>query len=132
MARLQIGSDAARVAAGGMLAEHQRLPTSGARTALPFELEGALFLAVPSSAGCAGSRRTLNAGNSNVDTIIYRWQQGQFIEQERLPTPGAEDVLVFRIDGDTVLGTASIRSGTGPYEMNGGTPLPARRRAVGP
>ena len=105
--------------AGGLLSEHQRLPTSGARTALPFELEGALLLAIPQlSEDVAGQAAHMNGGNSDIDAIIYRWENGQFVEHERLFTPAGEDVVVFSIGEDLFLGTASIRTGGGPYEMN--------------
>jgi len=105
--------------AGGLLSEYQRLPTSGARTALPFELEGNLLLAVPQlSEDIPGQDAHMNAGNSDVDAIIYRWENGQFREHERLFTPAGEDILVFTIGDDLFLGTASIRTGSGPYEMN--------------
>jgi hypothetical protein len=119
MTQLEASSGAPHVTAGGLLLEHQRLPTSGARTALPFELEGELFLAVPQlSEDVAGQKPHMNGGNSNTDMIIFRWQAGKFTVHERLPSPGGEDALVFRIGGDTFLGTASIRSGADPYDMN--------------
>ena len=78
---------AARIA-GGLLSEYQRLPTSGARTALPFELDGNLLLAVPQlSEDIPGQDAHMNGGNSDVDAIIYRWENGQFHEHERLFTP---------------------------------------------
>lgn len=105
--------------AGGLLSEHQRLPTSGARTALPMTIDGALLLAVPQlSEDVPGQDPHMNAGNSDLDMIFYRWEDGCFVEQERLATPGGEDVMVFEIDGATYLATASIRTGSGPYEMN--------------
>ncbi|MDB5708145.1 MAG: hypothetical protein JWL96_215 [Sphingomonas bacterium] len=105
--------------AGGLLSEHQRLPTSGARTALPFELDGTLLLAVPQlSEDIPGQDAHMNGGNSDVDAIIYRWENGRFHEHERLFTPAGEDILVFTMGDDLFLGTASIRTGSGPYEMN--------------
>jgi EPTP domain len=105
--------------AGGLLSEHQRLPTSGARTALPFHLEGALFLAVPQlSEEVPGQAAHMNAGNSDIDAIIYRWEGGRFVEHERLFTPAGEDVTVFEIGGNVFLGTVSVRTGAGPYDMN--------------
>lgn len=105
--------------AGGLLSEHQRLPTSGARTALPVTLEGELLLFVPQlSEDLPDTAAHMNGGNSDVDMIVYRWADGAFVEHERLPTPGGEDVVIFDIDGDTYMGTASIRTGSSPYEMN--------------
>jgi hypothetical protein len=105
--------------AGGLLSEHQRLATSGARTALPFRVDGELFLAVPQlSEDVPGQAPHMNAGNSDIDAIIYRWEDGRFTEHERLFTPAGEDVTVFEIGGDTFLGTVSVRTGAGPYDMN--------------
>ena len=117
--------------AGGLLSEHQRLPTSGARTALPFTLEGNLLLAVPQlSEDIPGQDAHMNAGNSDVDAIIYRWENGQFEEHERLFTPAGEDILVFAIGEDLFLGTASIRTGSGPYEMNAFANIYRRERGA--
>ena len=113
-----VAADASRIA-GGLLSEYQRLPTSGARTALPFELEGRLLLAIPQlSEDIPGQDAHMNAGNSDIDAIIYRWEDGEFVEHERLFTPAGEDILIFSIGEDLFLGTVSIRTGSGPYEMN--------------
>lgn len=115
--------DAPDIAADGsnapILAEHQRLQTSGARTALPFAVEGQLYLAVPQLAeDVPGQDAQMNAGNSDVDAILYRWADGRFVEHERLPTPGGEDALVFHIGEETYLATAGVRTGSGPYDLN--------------
>lgn len=108
------------VVANGLLSEHQRLPTSGARAALPVRLDGELLLYVPQlSEDMPDTPAHMNGGDSDIDMIVYRWADGAFVEHERLPTPGGEDVLIFEIGGDTYMGTASIRTGRGPYEMNG-------------
>ena len=103
----------------GLLSLHQRLPTSGARTALPFRLDGELYLAVPQLAVDSGEPvASMNGGDSDTDMIVYRWADGRFVEHERLPVPGGEDALVFAVGGDTLLATASVRSGGGPYDLN--------------
>lgn len=103
----------------GLLSVHQRLPTSGARTAMPFCLDGVLYLAVPQLAVDSGqSVAGMNGGNSDTDMILYRWSEGRFVEQERLAVPGGEDALIVEIDGETLLATASVREGGGPYELN--------------
>jgi len=107
-----------------VLTEYQRLPTSGARTALPFTLEGDLYLAIPQLSedivvdGVLVQAPHMNTGNSDIDAIIYRWTGGHFVEHERLPTPGGEDMTIFQIDGQTYLATAGVRTGAGPYDMN--------------
>ncbi len=103
----------------GLLSVHQRLPTSGARTALPFRLDGILHLAVPQLAEDSGQPvANMNGGDSDTDMILYRWAEGGFAERERLAVPGGEDALVFAIGDETFLATASVRSGGGPYEYN--------------
>jgi hypothetical protein len=105
--------------AGRLLVEHQRLATSGARAVLAFHTDGALRLAIPQLAvDISGTPPYMNGGDSNVEMLLYRWSGGRFIEDVRLPVPGGEDALFFRIDSDEFLATASIRTGTGPYDLN--------------
>lgn len=103
----------------GLLVVHQRLPTSGARTALPFRLGGDLLLAVPQLAQDQGEPVAgMNAGDSDIDMLLYRWRDGGFVEDGRLPVAGGEDALLVEIGGDTLLCTASVRTGAGPYDLN--------------
>ena len=102
-----------------ILHEHQRLPTSGARTALPFRRDGGLWLAVPQLAvDVPGQPATMNGGDSNVNLLLFRWSDGRFVAAGELPCPGGEDVAVFEIAGEQYMATASIRTGSGPYEVN--------------
>lgn len=106
-------------APGGMLVEHQRLNTSGARAVLEFRTDGALRLAVPQLAvDIPGKPAQTNGGDSNTDMLLYRWADGRFIEDGVLPVPGGEDALFFRIGDREFLATASIRTGSGPYDIN--------------
>jgi hypothetical protein len=106
-------------AGSGTLRELQRLPTSGARTVVPFELEGSLYLAIPQLAeDVVGQTPHMNGGNSDIDMILYRWRDGRFHESERLRVPGGEDAVFFRIGADVFLATASVRTGSGPYDLN--------------
>ncbi len=102
------------------LIEHQRLATTGARTALPFRLsDGVLRLIVPQLAkDVPGEAAYMNGGDSDVAASLHRWEGGRFVEDGALPVPGGEDAHVFRLGGETYLATASIRTGRGPYEMN--------------
>jgi hypothetical protein len=105
--------------AGTLLAEHQRLATSGARAVLPFQSNSELRLAIPQLAvDIPGSPPYMNGGDSNIDMLLYRWSGGRFIEDGRLPVPGGEDACFFQIDGAEFLATASIRTGSGPYDLN--------------
>jgi len=102
-----------------LLQVHQRLPTSGARRVTTFELDSRLYLAVPQlAADVPGQPPHMNGGNSDVETIVYQWSNGQFIEAQRLAVPGGEDVAYFRIGEAEFLATASIRTGHGPYDLN--------------
>lgn len=101
------------------LREHQRLATSGARTALPFVLDGQTWLAVPQlSQDVPGTPPHMNGGDSDVDLLLYRWESDGFVLADRLPCPGGEDVVVFEHEGDTYMAVASIRTGHGPYDAN--------------
>jgi hypothetical protein len=105
--------------AGTLLIEHQRLTTSGARAVLPFHTDGKLRLAIPQLAvDIPGTPAYMNGGDSNIDMLLYRWSGGRFIEDGRLPVPGGEDALFFQIGGLEFLATASIRTGSGPYDLN--------------
>lgn len=98
---------------------YQRLATSGARAVLPYTIGGISYLAVPQLAeDIPGQQAQMNLGNSNVETLLYRWQNGRFEEHARLPVPGGEDVEFFSIGDDRFLATASIRTGRGPYDIN--------------
>src|ERR1700704_2110348 len=95
---------------GPMLAEHQRLATSGARAVLAFHTDGQLRLAIPQLAvDVPGTPAYMNGGDSNIDMLLYRWSGGRFIEGGRLPVPGGEDALFFEIGGVEFLGTANHR-----------------------
>lgn len=103
----------------GILEVHQRLTTTGARSAVPFQMEGALHLAVPQlAADIPGQPAHMNGGNSDVDTLLYKWRDGLFEPAERLAVPGGEDALAFQIGKHVFLATASVRTGSGPYDMN--------------
>jgi hypothetical protein len=116
--------------AGTFLAEHQRLATSGARAVLAFRTDGELRLAVPQLAmDIPGTPPYMNGGDSNIDMPLYRWSAGRFVEDGRLPVPGGEDAVFFQIGGAEFLATASIRTGTGPYDLNADSIL--YRRAGG-
>ncbi len=101
------------------LKELQRLPTSGARAVEPFQIDGVQYLAVPQLAADVPDKpAAMTGGNSDVDLIIYRWDQGRFVEGQRLPVPGGEDAEFFEIGVRKFLATASLRAGAGPYQMD--------------
>ncbi len=111
---------------GPCLQEVQRLPTSGARAAVPFELDGQLYLAIPQLAqDIAGDPPDMNGGTSDLDSLIYRWEPsrepagataggGAFAEYQRIPSHGGESIAFFSLDGRSFLAMAQIRSGTRP------------------
>ena len=115
----EISAGAASRTGSGILELLQRLPTSGARAVVPIQLEGSLYLTIPQlSEDVSGQIPHMNAGNSDIDTIFYRWQDGQFHEAERLRVPGGEDAEFFHIGAELFLATASVRTGSGPYDHN--------------
>jgi hypothetical protein len=86
---------------------------------LPYRLGSDLYLAVPQLAEDEPNQPAqMNAGNSDIDMIVYRWADGCFREAARLPVPGGEDALIFAIEQDLFLAVASVRTGSGPYDLN--------------
>jgi hypothetical protein len=97
----------------------QRLQTSGARAVAPFVHAGTQYLAVAQLArDIPGRPPQMNGGDSNVEALVYRWQDGGFVEHQRLCVAGGEDVEFFTIADRAFLATASLRTGAGPYELN--------------
>ncbi len=100
------------------LTEYVRVSTSGARAVEHFELEGDSFLAVPQlSYDVDGEPANMNGGDSNTDLLLLRQSATGFDEVDRLPVPGGEDAEFFQIGDRSFLATASIRSGSGPYDF---------------
>ena len=124
----EISGQATSPAGSAILTLQQRLPTSGARAVAPFGLDGKLYLAIPQLAeDVPGQKPYMNAGNSDIDMIVYRWEDGQFQEAERLPVPGGEDAVSFHIGVERFLATASVRTGSGPYDLNVSSKIYRRR-----
>ena len=97
----------------------QRLETSGARAVEAFVHAGTQYLAVAQLArDVPGRTAQMNGGDSDVDTPVYRWQDGRFVEHQRLSVAGGEDVEFFRISDRAFLATASLRTGADPYDLN--------------
>ncbi|ASL41983.1 hypothetical protein bAD24_I00745 [Burkholderia sp. AD24] len=104
---------------GPRLVPLQSLPTSGARAVEVFANDEGLFLGVPQLArDVAGEPPYMNGGDSDIDALIYRWQDGRFVEHETLPLPGGEDLEYFEIGARRFLATAEIRTGKGPYSLD--------------
>jgi hypothetical protein len=101
------------------LTETTRLPTSGARAVEPFHIDGTTFVAVPQLAtDIPGQAPDINGGDSNTSLLVFRADDGRFVEHQCLEVRGGEDAEFFRIDGRMFLATASIRTGRGPYEFD--------------
>jgi hypothetical protein len=100
------------------LTETALLHTSGARAVEPFDIDGTTFVAVPQMAiDIPEQAPDINAGDSDTSLLVFRADDGRFVEHQRLAVPGGEDAEFFRIDGRIFLATASIRTGRGPYEF---------------
>jgi hypothetical protein len=102
-----------------ILSIHQRLATSGARAAHVFRIDGKLNLVVPQLAeDIPGRPADMQGGDGDTDALLYRWEGEQFTEVDRLPCPSGEDALSFRSGGRDYLAFATMRTGSGPYEVN--------------
>jgi hypothetical protein len=106
------------------LEEVQRLPTSGARAVALRTTSADVLLGVAQLAvDIAGQAPGMHAGNSDAPSILYQWRAGRFVETDRVPLPGGEHLEFFEIGGRRFLAGASLRSGSGPYEMDIFSPI---------
>ena len=97
----------------------QTLDTSGARAAETFVHDGRRYLVIPQLAkDVPGQPAKMTVGDSNVETLVFVWTEGRFVPHATLPVPGGEDAEYFRIGDREFLATASLRTGTGPYDLN--------------
>jgi hypothetical protein len=100
------------------LSEWQRIPTSGARAVEPFTVAGLDLLAIPQLArDVPGHPADMNGGDSHTDLLLLRWSGDRYAPWATLPGPGGEDAEFFVIGGRAFLAVASIRAGTGPYDL---------------
>lgn len=100
------------------LIEQQRIPTSGARAAKSFRVDGLDLLAIPQLAvDVAGQPAGMNVGDSETEVMLFRLDGGRYEPFGSLPGPGGEDAEFFQIDGRAFLAIACIRTGSGPYEF---------------
>ena len=97
----------------------QSLDTNGARAVETFIHHSRRYLIIPQLAkDVAGQPAKMTVGNSNIDTLVFVWNEGRFVAHNSLPVPGGEDAEYFRIGEREFLATASLRIGTGPYDLN--------------
>lgn len=97
----------------------QSLDTSGARAAETFVHEGVRYLVIPQlAADVPGQAALMTLGNSDIEALVYRWEAGAFQPFQALPVPGGEDAEFFRIGKRAFLAMASLRTGSGPYDLN--------------
>ncbi|MGH8779210.1 hypothetical protein [Paraburkholderia sp.] len=106
-------------AATVLLTPVQTLATSGARAVEIFTLDGHLHVAIPQLAlDIPGQPAAMNAGDSNTDLLIFRWDAGRFVASDTLPVPGGEDAEFFTLGTRRFLATCGVRSGSGPYSID--------------
>jgi len=99
-----------------VLAELQRIRTSGARAVETCAVGGHELLAVPQLAlDVPGEQPAMNGGDSDTELLLLRRVDERFVPFATLPAPGGEDAEFFTIGDDSFLAVASIRSGSGPY-----------------
>jgi hypothetical protein len=97
----------------------QNLDTTGARAVECFVHQGARYLVIPQLAqDVAGQPALMTVGDSDIDALVYKWVDGQFRLVQTLPVPGGEDAEFFQIGQRAFLATASLRTGSGPYDLN--------------
>ena len=97
----------------------QSLDTTGARAVETFVHEGVRYLAIPQlAADVEGQAPSITVGNSDIEALVYKWDGKQFILATKLEVPGGEDAEFFRIGERAFLATASLRTGSGPYDLN--------------
>ena len=100
------------------LTEVQRIPTSGARAVEAFTVDGLDLLAIPQLArDIPGGSAGLNGGDSDTELLLLRRDGERFEPWSTLPAPGGEDAEFFTIGDRSFLAVASIRTGSGPYEL---------------
>lgn len=103
-----------------------RLDTHGARAAETFVHEGTRYLVVPQlAADIPGQAASMMLGNSDVETLVYRWspRKQDFALHQRLPAHGGEDAEHFRIGKRLFVAIAHLRRGTGPYDVHTSSPI---------
>jgi hypothetical protein len=104
---------------GSLLRRVGALPTSGARAAAVFALDGVVRLAAPQLAcDIPGSPALMQGGDSDTELLLFRWDGKEFVDDARLPAPGGEDAEFFTLGAECFLAVASARRGKGPYEPN--------------
>jgi hypothetical protein len=100
------------------LTDTQRIPTSGARAVETFTVDGQRLLAIPQLArDIPGAPPGMNGGDSDTELLLLRRSGGRYEPWAALPVPGGEDAEFFTIGDRSFLATASIRTGSGPYEF---------------
>lgn len=101
------------------LEEVQRLGTSGARAVESFRIGENTYVAIPQLAeDIPGQPANMNGGDSDVDTVVYRWESGKLVEFQRIPSHGSEDAAFFAIGDRMFLAICGVRMGRGPYNAN--------------
>jgi hypothetical protein len=97
----------------------QNLDTTGARAVECFVHQATRYLVIPQLAqDVPGQPALMTVGDSDVDTLVYKWVDGRFVFLSALAVPGGEDAEFFQIKERAFLATASLRTGSGPYDLN--------------
>lgn len=102
------------------LEEVQRLGTSGARAVESFRMGEDIYVAIPQLAeDIPGQPASMDGGDSDVDSVVFRWESGALVEFQRIPSHGSEDAEFFTIGDRLFLAICGVRMGRGPYNPNG-------------
>ena len=86
---------------------HQNIPSSQARDVQAFEIAGAQYLAIANHAQTTGG-----SSEFNINSVIYKWSNDQFVEYQQIPTKGAIDIEHFKIQQYDLLAIANVFDGT--------------------
>lgn len=99
--------------AGAGFVEFQDIPTNGADDCEFFSIEGTHYLAVANG----WEDGTWFGGSRNINSKVYRWSGGAFVEFQAIPTSGAADCEFFSIEGVHYLAVANHDDGSS-YNVN--------------
>ncbi|KTD82491.1 hypothetical protein [Legionella waltersii] len=101
--------------AGQLLQPVEYLNTTGAREVTPFTLNNEHYLAVAQLAkDIPNTAPSMVGGDADVDVVIFKRENGAFVEHQRIPSHGNEGARFFSIGDQSYLAIASIHSGPKP------------------
>jgi hypothetical protein len=103
-----------------VLVPFQHLKTSGAKDIVAFDLGSDHYLAIPQFAhDIPNTAAGMNVGDTDVDSLIFKWKKGKFVPYQHIPGHGNESADVFKVGDQVHLAISSVQSGPkAPYNYN--------------